>query len=504
MNQPTASSLGASQGVIRIDAAAIVGSTGRSFAPASILLETTPQGAKVLAAGAPVDIDPHPANAHLSRRHHWPTRVILPGLVNAHAHLDLTHIGPQPFDPARGFIAWLDMVRTRRATTRDAIRAAVAQGVRLSLESGVVAVADIAGAVDAKPSLFAAEALAASPLWGASFLEFFALPRDAAPLRDRLDSLFNPLWTAIEANNSNQRGVRIGLQPHAPYSVAPDAYAWAARVAAHRNLPLATHLAESPDESRLLARGDGPFRDFLASLALWNDYAAASLVSHLSPIAHVLRATADHPLLAAHANVLTDDDIAILARSRTTIAYCPRASDYFNVPAAAGPHRYRDLLAAGVPVALGTDSIINLAPPSTPVPQDCARDPVAQASRLCKSDPVAQASRLCVELQANDPHSSPLESPRLGILEEMRLLHARDATRPATLLTMATTHGAIAIALDPTGFTLDDNTHPLGLIAIDVNPADLANLDPLSAVLRSTAPAHVVYIRPKHPQGQPA
>lgn len=468
MNQPTPSSLDASPGVIRIDAAGLVGSAGRSIGPASVLLESTPQGIKVLAAATPAEIDSHPANTQLARRHHWPTRVILPGLVNAHAHLDLTHIGPQPFDPAapNAFITWLDMVRSRRATTREAIRAAVASGVRLSLDAGIVAIADIAGAVNGQPSLHAAEALASSPLWGASYLEFFALPRpaDAPPLAARLEALFHPLWPAVEAINANARGVRIGLQPHAPYSVAPDAYTWAARLTQERSLLLSTHLAESPDESRLLAQGDGPFQDFLNSLGLWNDQVAATLHTSLSPIAHVHQAINQSPLLAAHANVLTDDDIESLAKSRTTIAYCPRASTYFGIPPRAGPHRYRDLLTAGVQVALGTDSIINLAP------------------------------------NAND--TSPNEPPRLGVLEEMRLLHHRDTTPPATLLAMATTHGASALHLDPTWFTLEDNTHPLGLVVVDTDPDDVAQHGPLAAVLRSTAPARVVYIRPKRPQGQ--
>ncbi|MFN7022304.1 MAG: hypothetical protein ACK4WH_13380, partial [Phycisphaerales bacterium] len=66
-------------------------------------------------------------------------------------------------------------------------------------------------------------------------------------------------------------------------------------------------------------------------------------------------------------NDCDDEDLAVLARTGTSVAYCPRASDYFRAAEHFGPHRYRDMLAAGVTVALGTDSALCLGPEADPV-----------------------------------------------------------------------------------------------------------------------------------------
>lgn len=121
-----------------------------------------------------------------------------------------------------------------------------------------------------------------------------------------------------------------------------------------------------------------------------------------------------HPLLRGHGaalvhlNYLSDAALAALvgglSGNRPCVpVYCPRASAYFGHPAPGhAAHRYRDLLAAGVPVAIGTDSAILLG-----------------------------------------------DAPSISVLDELRFLHRRDATDPRTLVAMATAHGARAIGVDP-------------------------------------------------------
>ncbi|MBX3367504.1 MAG: amidohydrolase family protein [Phycisphaeraceae bacterium] len=380
--------------------------------------------------------------------------VLLPGLVNAHTHLDLTDIGPRPHDPANGFMPWIDMVRRERPNDDAAIAAAVRRGISLSLAGGTAAVGDIAGAPRATPSTIPFQTLAESSIASVSYIEFFAIGNG---LQRGMEAMTNTALPALGRSVAAryERGeaavsARFGLQPHAPNTVALAGYQHALEMAGPpRNFPVCTHLAESPEEREFIARARGPQRDLLESLGLWNDAVAAEIGRGLSPIEHlapVLESARRQwtPFTAVHCNDVTDADLDILARTGTRVVYCPRASDYFGAPARLGPHRYRDMLARGIPVALGTDSIINL-----------------------------------------PAHTADPQSGSISILDEMRYIHRRDATEPATLLTMATLHGASALDASPTDFLLTPGSTPLGIIAVDVSrPQSTSNADdPLSWVL---------------------
>jgi aminodeoxyfutalosine deaminase len=428
---------------VRIDAAGIYDASSVAIAPGSLLVEQLANGRLcVLAAGRAVDVDSHPASAYAERLD-LRREVILPGLVNAHAHLDLTHLGPRPYDPARGFTGWIDDVRRGRLIHEQAIAASVQRGIELSLRAGVVAIGDIAGAPLGQPTLTPAWALADSPIFGTSFIEFFALdrpgPQPEAP--PRLEAFIRE----HEADIASFKGpVRIGLQPHAPYSVSLRGYRWAVEFASRHGLPLATHLAETLAEREYVAHALGPLRTMLEGFGLWHDGLLEQFGLGLHPIEHLCEVMASAPFAAAHVNDADDRALELLARSRAVPVYCPRAHEYFGHEPTLGPHRYREMLALGLPVALGTDSILNL-----PVGVDAP------------------------------------DGPGLSILEEMRLLFLRDATPARTLLAMATTHAlrALGPAFDPArDASLNVGGTPLGLVAVPLQDADTD--DPLSAILR--------------------
>jgi hypothetical protein len=146
--------------------------------PGAVLLEVHPNRVVLLAAGHPDTLArpglPAPTRT-LDRR----DCLLIPPLVNAHAHLDLTHIGPIPHDPADGFVAWVDHIRANRRTDPADIAAAVELGVRLSVAGGTAAVGDIAGAPAGRLTDTPARVLAASPMAGVSYLEFFGIGRSA-------------------------------------------------------------------------------------------------------------------------------------------------------------------------------------------------------------------------------------------------------------------------------------------------------------------------------------
>lgn len=419
-----------------ISAAAAIDPSGLEIAPAALLVEADQGRLKTLAIGRPDEVAQHPA-AKAARRSDFPRAVILPGLVNAHTHLDLTHLGPMPLEPGASFATWAKSIASGRLTDASAVRESVQEGIRLSTAGGVVAVGDIAGDWRTEP----VEELQGSGLLGVSFLEIFGMAGREDASAQRLTSLLTQRSDLV----TSQR-VKLGIQPHAPYSVGSKLYHEAARLASQYGLPLATHVAESPDERQLLDQGDGPLRELLEEMGLWSAEVALALGIKGSPVRRVLDAVGEAPLLAVHVCDCSDDDIDALARAGTSVAYCPRASDYFRYQDAFGAHRYRDMLDAGINVCLGTDSIV------------------------------------C--LPEND-------SNRISTLDEMRFLYQRDGADPLTLLQMATTNGARALGIDPDLFTLQAGQAVGGLIAIEVDSDDLRE-GAMVAVLRATRLPEVV------------
>jgi cytosine/adenosine deaminase-related metal-dependent hydrolase len=424
--------------ILRLDVAAAADDRGLidPGGPVSLLFDAVRHASnpgpvspgELLAIGRPAEIDRHPAAAG-ARRVDRTGSIALPAFVNAHTHLDLTAIGPLPLDPAEpgAFAGWLGTVVDRRAKTADAIRDAVAMGVDRSLAGGVVAVGDVAGCPPSGPTAEPFAALAASPLVGVSGLEFFAIGTRADAGLSRAMSVFE----AASGRAERSRGVRLGIHPHAPYSVAEPVYrALEARLppGVHRS----THLAESLDERRCIAESVGPQLAFLEKLGLVDRTLRAQIGRGLHPIEHLaptLRAAHDagSPYLCAHVNDCPADDLlAILAETDTRVAYCPRASAYFGNPGALGPHRYRDMLSAGITVALGTDSILNC----------------------------------------------PFGTDRLTPLDDARLLRARDGTDARTLLAMCTTHGCRAVGIDTDRARFAAGGAPLGVVLLPAAEGD--------------------------------
>ena len=439
--------------VIRLDAGAIVDGHDTNLAPGSLLLrvdravsDMVPLAieTEVLAVDAPASVDSYPA-ASSALRIDLHDSVLLPALVNAHAHLDLTHIGPRPLDPDQGFVAWIDHVRRHRPVVSDKIEASVREGIALSLAGGTVAIGDIGGAPEGRPSLVSYRTLVASPLLGVSFLEFFAMgTREHASL-DRTGRILDEGL----ALNTPGSGIRLGLQPHAPYSASLGAYRWAQEAASKHGLAIATHLAETGEEREFVEHGTGPQREFLERLGLWDSSVSAQVGQGLDPVAHLGEILALAPMTCVHVNDADDAAISTLARAGASAVYCPRASSYFAAERVFGPHRYRDMLDAGVNVALGTDSIINL-------PQD-ARKP----------------------------------DRGISIWDEMRLLYSRDRVDPQRLLAMATTGGASALALDPARFRFDIGSSLAGVVRIDL-PTE-GHQNSLRAALESDTPISLLF-----------
>jgi cytosine/adenosine deaminase-related metal-dependent hydrolase len=271
-----------------------------------------------------------------------------------------------------------------------------------------------------------------------SFLEFFGIGKSAPGAIERLDAFTRDGLEALRSDLAGT-GVRVGFQPHATNTVDLGVYRWVAALAGRLGVPLATHLAETAEERRFIERGDGPQRAMLERFGIWDESVLHHAGRGLGPVRHLEPVLRTARVLCAHVNDASDDAVGLLAGTKTPVVYCPRASEYFGASAHFGPHRYDHMLRSGVPVCLGTDSIVNLDTPD-----------------------------------------------RISVLDEMRLLALRDGAGAGTLLAMATTHGARALGLDEDDFTFTPGALA-GLLAIplgsgrrwganpvEVNPWDAA------------------------------
>jgi len=267
---------------------------------------------------------------------------LLPGLVNAHTHLELSHMRDE-VPPAPDFVSWIrDVVvaRRRRPDARsDEIMRGVAAGIREAIDCGTVLVGDISN------TLAAFEPLAASALGGVLFYELIRFSVSDP------DGFVEQAQRQIDSLSSTER-VRVSLAAHAPYSVAPLVLR-AIRRAVDRNpfAPYTVHLSESAEEVEFIKSGSGPWRTFLEEIGSWEP---AWVPPGRSPVEYLDDTGFLTPrLLAVHGVQMSTSDLARLASRGTTLVTCPRSNGHTG----AGAPPLEDFYASGVRVAIGTDSL---------------------------------------------------------------------------------------------------------------------------------------------------
>lgn len=268
--------------------------------------------------------------------------VILPGLVNAHTHLELSYLR-DAVPPASTFIEWIRTVvglrRTqpdpRSATILDAVDRAIAE----AHASGTLIVGDISN------TLVTVDALMRSTL---SAVVFYELLRFNCPDPDAIvDEALARIATLITND-----AVRVALAAHAPYSVAPALFRSIRRAAdRHPRVPYTVHLSESREEVQFIERGDGPWRTFLEEVGVWDP---GWRPSGESPVEYLNRHEFLGPrVLAVHGVQMSASDLRALAAAGVTLVTCPRS----NQRTGAGVPPIASFYESGVRVAVGTDSL---------------------------------------------------------------------------------------------------------------------------------------------------
>lgn len=266
---------------------------------------------------------------------------LFPAAVNAHTHLELTGLAGAVH--SQPFVDWiLALIAARRALTYDDFTRAAGEGVRMLVESGTAAVGEIstAGA--------SVEPVVASGLRGVIYYELLSGdPARAPELFER-----GKRQVAEWRERYPDARVRFGLSLHTPYTVSTALFRLAGEWCAGEGVPLCIHAAESPAETRWLLDHTGPVAETMyARLGLPTDLEPAPGVS---PIAYLdgLGIFAAHPLLA-HGVQVDAADLRRLANASVPVAHCPRSNTYLHC----GRMPYGAYRAAGVPLAVGTDSL---------------------------------------------------------------------------------------------------------------------------------------------------
>jgi len=290
-----------------------------------------------IAAVGPHPLVPTPPGA---RELAFPHASLVPGLVNTHTHLELTHLADK--NAEREFARWIRALRALKdATTPDEFARAAERGVRDGWAAGVTCVADT-GSTGAP-----LEALARLGGRGIYYQEVFGPdPGQCAAsmeeLRRALDRL-SPFATSP---------LSLGVSPHAPYTVSEPLYRAVADLAGRDALPLAVHLAESRAETMLVRDGTGPFADALHARGF------AVRAHNCSPVQYLVQlgVLASGNCLAIHCVQVDGPDIESLRGAGVAVAHCPRsnrAHGHGTAPLAA-------FRRAGLRVGLGTDSVVSV------------------------------------------------------------------------------------------------------------------------------------------------
>lgn len=293
---------------------------------------------------------------------------LMPALVNAHTHLELTPLAGQIPLPQAGFASWLNaLIAARTALTDKAVEAGIAEGLRLLTAAGCTLCGDVSNTGRAVSPTH--RRLSPSPggrpegrLPGHGVGD--AVNRHSLaphPVRHLFMELLgfnvNSLNEALGDDGSDglQESAAgdslFSLAAHAPYSVSAalirETRSWCRK---HRR-PFSIHAAEHPEESRFLSDGTGFCRDLLESLGRW---VPSWTPPGESPIRYLHNlGILDAGTLLVHAVHLTSSDWETVAESGCTVCFCPRSNHFLG----AGKPDLNEALRRGVPAALGTDSL---------------------------------------------------------------------------------------------------------------------------------------------------
>ena len=261
---------------------------------------------------------------------------IIPGLINAHAHLEFADL-KEPIQPVAPFTDWIQSLLSYRRERTSPLSELIAVGQQESINAGVHLVGDIV-----------------TGEWTPEFVR--STGPSVVAFRELIGLLPHQADAQIEiARHHITECRKVGghlipaISPHAPYSVSPDLFHRSIELAHQERVPLCIHLAETQAELQLLRDGTGELYEMLTAFGVWQDGVIpreSRPLDYLKPLAEL-----DHALIA-HGNYLTSDEINFISdHPNIAVVFCPRTHAYFGH----SEHPWQRLLAAGATVCIGTD-----------------------------------------------------------------------------------------------------------------------------------------------------
>lgn len=357
--------------------------------------------------------------------------LLLPGLVNAHCHLELTAM--RGFLDGLGFRDWIiRLTSARRAVLTPAMLLDAARmGVEEGLRHGITTFADT-GDTDA-----GLHAMCERGVRGVCYREVFG------PDPEQCDAVIAALAAKVKEMRERATAlVSVGVSPHAPYTVSDRLFRATAEFARTEGLPLAVHIAESEEERALVEEGRGAFADGLRA----RDIQVAPRARTPIALMESLGVLTERALLI-HCVRVDDDDIGTIARHRCAVAHCPAS----NAKLGHGVAPLAALLAARITVGIGTDSV------------------------------------------ASNDRMDLVEEARLATLMACAREHRHDAVSAARALELATLGGARALGLHAEIGSLEVGK-AADLAAFAIPPHRWPVHDPIAALVYSVAGTPAMFV----------
>jgi cytosine/adenosine deaminase-related metal-dependent hydrolase len=260
-------------------------------------------------------------------------QALLPGLINAHCHLDYTCLrGKIP--PPKSFTEWIRAINAEKANlSPEDYVCSIKEGFAEAKRFGTTTIANLT----AFPELIPRIKSLVRTWWFAELIDV----REPSRANEIVDA-------ALEKLKSTEHW---GLAPHAPFTASANLYRRCEEIARSEDVPLTTHLAESREEMSMFRDASGPLYEFLKEIGR-----DMSDCGQETPLAHFMRhIDFEDPWLITHLNELVKSDFDLLRRSKPNfhIIYCPRSRKYFGH----SPFEFETLREFGFNVCLGTDSL---------------------------------------------------------------------------------------------------------------------------------------------------
>jgi aminodeoxyfutalosine deaminase len=262
-------------------------------------------------------------------------QVLLPGLINAHCHLDYTCLrGKIP--PQKSFTDWIRAINTEKSElSPNDYLASINNGFEEAKRFGTTAIANLT----AFPELISQVQSSIRTWWFAELIDIRA-PERANEL-------------VVSAIESLGRSAAWGLAPHALFTASKDLFRRCEEIAQQKHILLTTHLAESREEMEMFRDASGPLYEFMLSIGRPRDDCGNE--TPLGLFAGVLGDSALPQWIVAHLNELTESDFDLLERSNSKfhVVHCPRSHNYFGH----SPFAFDRLRSLNFNICLGTDSL---------------------------------------------------------------------------------------------------------------------------------------------------